>query len=435
LQHIWDWRWSAFFVSCERHQEVIMVVNTLPVIRRLGLSQETLLGETAIITGAGGGIGYEAARALLWLGANVVIAEINPQSGEQAARKLATQFDSGRVLFVQTDVGEEASVSNLAAQVIRRFGKVDIVINNATIAVLGAVKDVPVEKWDASYRVNLRGPVLMARAFLPGMIGRRHGVFVCVSSTGTVFLGGYETFKAAQVHLANTLDAELEGSGVVAFTIGPGLVATETAKKSIEKLAPLMGMTVEEFFISNQNAVLSAEEAGAGFAAAVVFAEKFCGQEISSLQALRAADIRFGSEPASESTAPQASAKDFQTALALCRAVRATLSEQAEGWKRRSLFERQWVIRDFRKVSGMPVEEWMSTLTRLEGELEAGSLNMRPPLERLAGYYEHLAELAKGYEKESTKLQESLRHVYGWKDEVENLEAVIDLVAGKKDSE
>ena len=170
----------------------------------------------------------------------------------------------------------------------------DAVINNATIAVLGNVVDLPIEQWDKSYHVNLRGPVLMAKTFLPDMIKRDHGVFACVSSTGTAFLGGYETFKAAQVHLANTLDAELEGTNVIAYTIGPGLVPTETASKAVAQLAPQMGMNVEQFFEMNKGAVLSVEEAGAGFAVSVVFAKKFRGQEISSIQALKAADINFG---------------------------------------------------------------------------------------------------------------------------------------------
>jgi NAD(P)-dependent dehydrogenase (short-subunit alcohol dehydrogenase family) len=256
------------------------------VIAQLGLPPDALRGETVIVTGGGGEIGREAARALLWLGANVVIAEINPQTGAEAAEKLSAEFSPQRILHVSTDVSDESGVEELAAQTLRRFGKVDAVINNAVVVVLGAVKDVPVEKWDASYRTNLRGPALMARTFLPGMIGRHHGVFLCVSSAGTAFLGGYESLKAAQVHMAHTLDAELEGTGVYALTINPGLVRTGTAARAVEKLAPLMGMTFDEYYDSNKNVVLSAEEAGAGFAAAVVFAEKFHGQEISSLQAL-----------------------------------------------------------------------------------------------------------------------------------------------------
>jgi NAD(P)-dependent dehydrogenase (short-subunit alcohol dehydrogenase family) len=402
-----------------------MPENEPPVIPQLGLSSEALSGETVVVSGAGGGIGYEAARALLWLGANVVIAEINAHNGSQAAERLGAEFDPQRVMFVQTDVGDEASVSELAALASRRFGKVDAVINNATIAVLGAVIDLPVERWDASYRVNLRGPVLMARAFLPGMIEREHGTFICVSSTGTAFLGGYETFKAAQVHLGNTLDAELEGTGVIAFTIGPGLVPTETATAAVGRLAPWMGMSVDEFFALNKNALLSVEEAGAGFAAAMVFAEKFRGQEISSLQALKAADINYGSTSEQGKVHPEMQSDQRSRALDLCRAVRSTLAEQSEGWKRRSIFERQWVVRDFRKTSGMPVEEWLGSLKSLEEDLESDRPLSLPPLAKLAGYYKHLADLAKGYEKDPAKLQDSLKQVYGWVEEVEELEKVL----------
>jgi NAD(P)-dependent dehydrogenase (short-subunit alcohol dehydrogenase family) len=394
------------------------------VISQLGLKQDALQGETVIVTGAGGGIGFEAARALLWLGANVVIAEISHQNGRLAEVALEKEFGKDRVLFVLTDVGDEASVKNLYNLSITAFDKVDAVINNATIAVLGKVVDLPIEEWDKSYRVNLRGPVLMARAFLPDMIRRDHGAFACVSSTGTAFLGGYETFKAAQVHLANTLDAELEGTNVIAYTIGPGLVPTETASKAVGQLAPQMGMNVEQFFEMNKGAVLSVEEAGAGFALSVVFAEKFRGQEISSIQALKAADINFGSVEV-EKVSAQINAEKRNQAQALCEAVLVTLKEQSDGWKSRSLFERQWVIRDFKKTAGMPVEEWMLTLERMKAALHGEGALTPLPLEKLAGYYEHLAELAKGYEKDRAKLEENLKHVYRWRDEVKALEEIL----------
>jgi NAD(P)-dependent dehydrogenase (short-subunit alcohol dehydrogenase family) len=391
------------------------------VVSQLGLKPETLRGETVIVTGAGGGIGFEAARALLWLGASVVIAEIDHQNGRKAEHALEEEYGKDRVLFIPSDVGDEDSVKNLYNLSQMAFGKVDAVINNATIAVLGNVVDVPIEQWDKSYHVNLRGPVLMARAFLPDMLKHDHGVFACVSSTGTAFLGGYETFKAAQVHLSNTLDAELEGTNVVAYTIGPGLVPTETASKAVAKLAPQMGMNVGQFFEMNKGAVLSVEEAGAGFAVSVVFAEKFRGQEISSIQALKAADINFGAQKTEGQPSEIDDEKRGQT-QALCEAVRVTLKEQSDDWKRRSLFERQWVIRDFRKTAGMPVEEWLETLRRLEENLQRGMVS-HPPLDKLVGYYDHLAELAKGYEKNSARLEENLRHIYRWRDEVKALEA------------
>ena len=121
--------------------------NDEHVISEFGLKQDTLQGETVIVTGAGGGIGYEAARALLWLGANVVIAEIHQPSGRKAEVALEREFGKDRVLFVATDVGEEDSVRHLYSLAVLAYGKVDAVINNATIAVLGNVKDVPIEEW------------------------------------------------------------------------------------------------------------------------------------------------------------------------------------------------------------------------------------------------------------------------------------------------
>ena len=141
----------------------------------------------------------------------------------------------------------------------------DVVLNNATVAPLGAVQDLAIAQWDASYRVNLRGPVLLARAFLPGMVQRQHGVFVCVSSTGVAFMGAYEILKTAQVELANTLQADLEGTGVTIFTIGPGVAPTPTATAAIERLASLYGQSTAEFYVTVQDQFISVEAAGAGY--------------------------------------------------------------------------------------------------------------------------------------------------------------------------
>jgi hypothetical protein len=172
--------------------------------------------------------------------------------------------------------------------------------------------------------------------------------------------------------------------------------------------------------------VLTPEEAGAGFAVSILFAEMFKGMEISSIQALKAADINFG---ASETTgAPSLDSGDKRKqAAALCAQVVKTLQEQSDGWKQRSLFERQWVIRDFKKTAGMSADEWLDALRRLQTSLEAGGLLPLPPLAKLAGYYNHLAELAKGYEKDAVKLEENLKYVYGWRDEVLALEKMLEV--------
>lgn len=120
------------------------------IISQGKLNHQSLAGKVAIVTGAGGAIGFEAARALLWLGARTVIAELSPKSGTHAERSLNNEFGEGSAIFVKTDVGDERSVQSLQKKAIKEFGKVDTVINNATVAPLGAVQDLAIVRgWQA----------------------------------------------------------------------------------------------------------------------------------------------------------------------------------------------------------------------------------------------------------------------------------------------
>jgi NAD(P)-dependent dehydrogenase (short-subunit alcohol dehydrogenase family) len=400
------------------------------------LRRSSLAGRVAIVTGAGGGIGFETARALLWLGASVTIAEVDPKIGSSAAHRLEVEFGNPPLLFVPTDVRDENSVSRMVDATTARFGPVDILINNATVAPAGQpVAETPIASWDRSYAVNLRGPVLLTQACLPSMLVRGRGVLVSVSSTGGPYLGAYETLKAAQLTLAETLDAELGGTGVIAFTIGPGLVATATAAAAIERVAPKLGLSLDEFYSMNRGAVVSVEAAGAGFAAAVASAERYAGQEISSTQALIDAGITIPDElavPAGVTLAPTVDTpvsglRVRREAVGLCATVTDTLTQQEASWHERSFFERQWMVRDFRKRAGMPIESWIQSLLRLEeqldsapnGELVVGS----PPLPALTAYYAHIGDLARGYVKNPAERDSQLAVILGWQSEVEQLQA------------
>jgi tRNA-dihydrouridine synthase len=105
--------------------------------------------------------------------------------------------------------------------------------------------------------------------------------------------------------------------------------------------------------------------------------------------------------------------------------VRATLTEQSAGWKQRSIFEQQWLIRTFKQYARMSVEEWLKTLEKMEQLLEArdaaGLTSVRTPFDGLASYYAHLHEMAKGYIKDSAQREEQLRIVKGWQQDVEQL--------------
>ncbi|HEY3420937.1 MAG TPA: SDR family oxidoreductase [Methanomassiliicoccales archaeon] len=382
------------------------------------LSKNALADEVAIVTGSGRGIGFETARALLWLGAKVVIAEIDEANGRIAAEKMEAEFGKERVIFTRTDVGDEGSITQLVTETRRSFGSATVVINNATIFPMGPVVQVPIESWDRSYRVNLRGPVLMARAFLPEMIRSKHGTFVCVSSSGAApFMGAYEVFKTSQVELSNTISAEIDGTGVNAFTIGPGIVPTPGFLDGGGQVASFMGLTTEELLNVNRAALLTIEEAGVGFAGSVAMADKYHGKEVSSIQVLK----DMGIEPAGiveeiGGPSPSALPKD------LLDKVVSTYREQTRGWKSRNLFERQWVARDFRKHTGFFIDEMDNALSSIQAD-QARSLSTRgsATLRALRKYYLHQAELLKGFEKDPKKVEDALGTIRSWVLDIEAL--------------
>ncbi len=280
------------------------------------LKKGILSGRVAIVTGAGGGIGFETARSLLWLGAKVIIAEIDKTKGNKARDRLLSEFGKENIFFCHTDVSKEKSIHKLHRFAVGKLGRVDIIINNAIVATVGAVHEVTTKQWDRSYGVNLRGPVLLLKYFLPAMIKRNEGTVVFVPSSGAApYLGAYEVFKTAQVELANTLAAELENTGVLTYSIGPGIVKTDTAHGAIGKLAPLYNMTVEEFYKMNAGQMLSEEEAGAGFAASVALAEKYRGAEIGSIQALMDAGIDMMEPELSENQLTDEQKEAFSAAV------------------------------------------------------------------------------------------------------------------------
>lgn len=395
------------------------------LISKGNLEPKCLEGKLAIVTGAGQGIGLEAAMSLAWLGAKVVIAEINPSTGHSAAEKINETLEPGRAVFIHTDVGSEDSVRHLKWAIAKTKAEVSIVINNATITPIGSAHEVPIDKWDASYRVNMRGPALMALEFLPDMIARNSGVFMCIASLGEAYLTAYETFKVAQVRMAATLNFELEDKNVYCLSVNPGLVRTPRAMECIKALAPIYGTTVEEFFKKSGQDLISAEAAGAGFAAAAVLAKHFRGQEITSRQALLAAGINFDDRSLAEkgNFLPESVRKE---AKAICSSVISTLEEQAMKWTDRSPMESQWNFQEFKRVAGMSVEHWVQTLQRLESSLELNTpIVGRIPLDKLVVYYDQLQGNMSSHGTDPQILEKQLQVVQFWQKDVAELKELI----------
>jgi len=379
--------------------------------------QHLLDNKTILLTGAGGGIGSEAALAFAAMGARIILAEVDPVSGKQAEETVNLAYPDHPAEFYQVDLSDEAQVRAMAAWILATYSAPDVVFNNATITKMGAVDQVPSAFWDKSYGVNLKAPLLLSQLFLPQMKARNSGTLVFVSSSGaSPYMGAYEVFKTAQVELSNTLAMELEGTNVSAYTIGPGLVKTQTAMNAIETVAASMGMTTDAFYEMNSKHIIGADAAGLGFALSAANASRYHGQEIGCIQVLM--DNGLFAEEAGQPAAE----KNPVNKLPHFQRVQKTFLEQYDGWQKMNLFERQWVFRDFKKSMGLSAEQALESLQRMSDSLSGGQYNAEKDgafLANLKRYWEHQLKLMQGYEKNPEKLAENTRIIEGWIDDIQ----------------
>lgn len=382
------------------------------LIEKSNLERNCLNGKTVLLTGGGGGIGYETARSLAYLGANVIIAEIDQKKGNFAQDSINKEIGSEKVWFYQSDIGNEEEIDRLFRAVSERYEAVDVLFNNATVTPFGSVDSVDIKEWDRSYRVNLRAPVLLIKKFLPSMKRRDSGVIVFVPSSGAApYMGAYEVFKTAQVELCNTLAGEIENTGLIAYSIGPGLVKTETAENGIRIVAGLMGISTDEFYKMNQKQMLDAETAGTGFAISVALAKRYNGQEIGSIQALTDGGIICDTK--NKTNRPEIGGRQTEELMRCVSEIVKVYNEQYEGWHRRNVFERQWILRDFKKTTGISTDEMKSELSSLAGSqnISSGSLRI---FELLKKYYERQYKLLQSYEKDPDELKKNSDIIRSW---------------------
>ncbi len=397
------------------------------LIEQAKIKKNCLKGKTVLLTGAGGGIGFEAARALVWLGANAIIAEINKDKGIKAEKAINEELNTNQALFYEINIEDEKQINKLYSFIKNKYGFLDVIFNNATITPLGAVHKVKISDWDKSYGVNLRGPILLAQKFLPDMKYKNKGIIVFVSSSGAApYMGAYEIFKTSQVELCNILAGELENTNIYTYCMAPGLVKTETAHQGIEKVAALMNISTEEFYLMNESHMLDAEHAGVGFAASIAFAEKYNGQEVGSIQALMDAGIISREKEEVTNNTSNYGKEALKSHIANVIKI---YNEQYQGWLQRNIFERQWVLRDFKKEVKLSADQFkneMENIRNLMEQREFASLRKKKKLFiSLKKYYEHQYKLLQGYEKDAKKLKDNSQVILRW---IEELQIIIDIL-------
>lgn len=188
----------------------------------------------ALVTGAGRGIGRATAEAFAAAGYAVVIAERAAQSGRRTERAL--RATGAPAVFVRTDVAAAGGAERAVRAAVRRFGRLDCVVNNAGVLTVAALDRLARRDLQAMVRVNLLGPLLVVRAALPVLRRRGRGAIVNVASLlGKEGLGGYVTYcatKFGMVGLTEALADELRGTGIAVWAVCPGQVDTAMARRA-----------------------------------------------------------------------------------------------------------------------------------------------------------------------------------------------------------
>ena len=208
-----------------------------------------LSGKTAVVTGAGRGIGQVIAIGLAKAGAEVVIIS---RSGAEETVNMITEA-GGKAYDLRADVTKEDEVNTSIDKIIKRSGKIDILFNNAGICIHKSTLEATIEEWKSVIDINLTGEYIMARAVGKTMIekGIKGSIVNMASMSGTIvnipqWQASYNASKAGVIHLTKSLAAEWIGYGIRVNSLSPGYIATPMSADVPQELKdawePLMPM-------------------------------------------------------------------------------------------------------------------------------------------------------------------------------------------------
>lgn len=203
------------------------------------LDKFKLDGKVSAITGGAQGLGKSMACALADAGSDIVIAEINMDLAKQTTGEIEKKYGV-KTLAVKCDVTSPADVNAMVSTVCDKFGKLDVLVNNAGITKHLPAEDVPVEDWLAVINVNLNGVFFCSQAAAKAMIKQKSGCIINISSMSGLIVNtpqdqaSYNTSKAGVIHLTKSLATEWAKHNIRVNTIAPGYMKTSMTQPFFE---------------------------------------------------------------------------------------------------------------------------------------------------------------------------------------------------------
>jgi len=200
-----------------------------------------LENKVVIITGAGSGIGKETALLFAKEGAKVVVADVNEKAGEETVVDIKK---NGEGFFVKLDVSNREQSKQMVKTTLEKYGRIDVLINNAGIVQDAFVSKMTEEQWDKVININLKGVFNCTQAVVEIMMNQGKGVIINTSSivglNGNVGQVNYAATKAGLIGMTKTLAKELGKKGIRVNAVAPGFIATPMTSNVPDKILEMM---------------------------------------------------------------------------------------------------------------------------------------------------------------------------------------------------